>query len=361
MDSTPSSHWQDALEPQFVRRVTRPLWQAGITNSQMTNTIFGRSDRIYNRLSLLTQQMQRWGRNSTLQPEQVPIVYAQPAYKAMENSSTQPAPSSQLSSLESITTNSSSSSQASASSVPIVTPNPVSSELGTSKAMPLQAKFEISSARSQRLSTVENTWITNKLPVVPAQSVVSPTSRIATSNAVNDVLKSDKQEHIHSAAIPSTPHTAHSATVADPRSLIVKPSPPQTPTITQETSLPGNPLPVVSAQLVAHSQPMVPLSFSSSTAVGDRKGFSQSIFSTQTVIPSSENEFSRTQETIVSTTGQASQAYSSPFIKTEVSQSTASSQSIDLETVIAKVERRLLRRLVVESERRGQNRWGLRS
>ncbi|HLP87143.1 MAG TPA: hypothetical protein VK184_00855 [Nostocaceae cyanobacterium] len=85
-----SSNWQDALNNRLVNRLTRPLYQPGMMKMGMSQGIVNRCDRFLNRLSLLSQQMQRWGNNNTLSSESVPIVYAQPVSLPQTANNSQP-------------------------------------------------------------------------------------------------------------------------------------------------------------------------------------------------------------------------------------------------------------------------------
>lgn len=77
-----SSNWQDSLDRSLVNRLTRPLRQPGMMKMGMSQRIINRCDRFLQRLPLLSQQMQRWGKTSTLSSDSVPIIYAQPALLA---------------------------------------------------------------------------------------------------------------------------------------------------------------------------------------------------------------------------------------------------------------------------------------
>ena len=68
--------WQDALNPQLTQRLLRPLICPGVIPDTLAMAIFERSRRFKQRLSLLQQFQQRWGKQSTLQVPDVPIVYA---------------------------------------------------------------------------------------------------------------------------------------------------------------------------------------------------------------------------------------------------------------------------------------------
>ena len=69
--------WQDAINPKFINRLLRPLVCPGVIPDTLAVSIFERSQRFKQRLSLMHQFQQRWGRQSTLQLPDVPIVYAQ--------------------------------------------------------------------------------------------------------------------------------------------------------------------------------------------------------------------------------------------------------------------------------------------
>ena len=79
-----SSNWQDSINHRLVHRLTRPLRQPGMMQMAMSQRIINRCDRFLNRLPLLNQQMQRWGKTNTLSSEYVPIVFAQPISLSQE-------------------------------------------------------------------------------------------------------------------------------------------------------------------------------------------------------------------------------------------------------------------------------------
>ncbi|PSB34412.1 hypothetical protein [Stenomitos frigidus] len=71
------SPWQNALNPQLTQRLLRPLVCPGVIPDTLAAAIFERSRQFKQRLSLLHQFQQRWGRQSALQVPDTPIVYAQ--------------------------------------------------------------------------------------------------------------------------------------------------------------------------------------------------------------------------------------------------------------------------------------------
>jgi hypothetical protein len=132
---------------------------------------------------------------------------------------------------------------------------------------------------------------------------------------------------------------------------------------TQSARLATNPLPTIAAQSITPSPLMTPLLLANSGVERDRKEVPNPVYLPQTSRPELENGFPKVQAIAGSSLIPTSQTYVSPFAENQSNQtvSTPQQQAVDLEVMAAKVERRLLRRLVVESERRGQNRWGLRS
>ncbi len=78
MSSSEPSTWENSLNPQLVRRLASPLSQPGIANHHMATEIVERSQSFANRLPLLDQQMQRWMSITEVRSQHTPIVYAQP-------------------------------------------------------------------------------------------------------------------------------------------------------------------------------------------------------------------------------------------------------------------------------------------
>lgn len=69
--------WQTSLDSTFLARLLRPLVAPGIISADLAEQIFGRSHQLHQRLSLLHQCHQRWSNQASLQPLDIPIVYAQ--------------------------------------------------------------------------------------------------------------------------------------------------------------------------------------------------------------------------------------------------------------------------------------------
>jgi hypothetical protein len=69
--------WEDALDQRLAERLMRPVSQPGVIDPQMARSILARSHHLRDRLSLLAQQQQRWSGVHLLKPGDTPIVYAQ--------------------------------------------------------------------------------------------------------------------------------------------------------------------------------------------------------------------------------------------------------------------------------------------
>ncbi|BAY14137.1 hypothetical protein [Calothrix sp. NIES-2098] len=61
--STQNKTWQDALDPQLTWRLRRPLVQPGAIGSRLARAVLSRTQRVSNRLPLLTKLIQPWIHN----------------------------------------------------------------------------------------------------------------------------------------------------------------------------------------------------------------------------------------------------------------------------------------------------------
>lgn len=130
--------WQDALDSHLTRRLIRPLVQPGVMDGRMARVIIARSQRLNNRLPLLTQ-LQGRGVARNLSPEQIPIVYAQPLSREASTNS--------------------------ASSIPIDMPQPQAN-----KPPVVQAKF----ARSNKSSSNITPSLERSPSVVQSSKLTTP-------------------------------------------------------------------------------------------------------------------------------------------------------------------------------------------
>ncbi|WP_426589792.1 hypothetical protein [Dapis sp. BLCC M229] len=229
-----SSNWQDSLDDRLVNRLTRPLHQPGMIKWAMSQGIMNRCDRILNRVPLLSQQMGRWGNNTTVSYDPVPIVYAEPVSSPKQEemgtgtdnvqmsnqSKNHPSvpiiqrkeDSSQVKSVQkdnktidvqNLTDLSSSNfsgettpslsletetnqTSISPSEISVVSPQPISEELANTSEMPLEAKFIDSSTpqfnqNTSSASSQEETKIIN-------QTAISPSERLRVSSQISEDL-----------------------------------------------------------------------------------------------------------------------------------------------------------------------------
>jgi hypothetical protein len=70
--------WQEVLDPRLTERLLRPLVRPGRIDSQMSSAIIARYQRLNNRLPLLAQLNRPQTDGVGFQTEALPIVYAQP-------------------------------------------------------------------------------------------------------------------------------------------------------------------------------------------------------------------------------------------------------------------------------------------
>ncbi|MBD2341683.1 hypothetical protein H6G64_32610 [Calothrix sp. FACHB-156] len=75
---TNQQSWEKSLDPQLMQRLMRPLLQPGVFDRHLANVIIGRSQLLHQQLPLLADFTKRHSSMRDLHTEQVPIVYAQP-------------------------------------------------------------------------------------------------------------------------------------------------------------------------------------------------------------------------------------------------------------------------------------------
>jgi hypothetical protein len=88
--------WQEVLDPRLTERLLRPLVRPGRMDAQMSPSIMARYQRLSNRLPLLTKLNRPQTDEAGFQTEALPIVYAQPLPLNVASDSS-PAPSGQTS------------------------------------------------------------------------------------------------------------------------------------------------------------------------------------------------------------------------------------------------------------------------
>ena len=227
-----SSNWQDSLDQRLVSRLTRPLRQPGMMKMAMSQRIINRCDRFLQRLPLLSQQMQRWGKTSILSSDYVPIVYAQPISLARgqgiesreekfqptvpQNKSSIPLIQRKVDSSQALPTqtdhktDSSGSNFAdettpslssetqinqsfiSSSDIPVITPQPISEELAETSEMQLQTEFRdsdtTSNQRSQLNQNTPSPFIQDEITEINQSSISSSDIPVITPQPISEEL-----------------------------------------------------------------------------------------------------------------------------------------------------------------------------
>ncbi len=79
LSSTSERDWQAAIDPALYQRLVRPLEQPGVIRFDLARQIWGRSQKLHDRLPLL-QQLQRRQPPEKVTGGTVPIVYAQASW-----------------------------------------------------------------------------------------------------------------------------------------------------------------------------------------------------------------------------------------------------------------------------------------
>ncbi|MGB7442559.1 MAG: hypothetical protein WA919_15960 [Coleofasciculaceae cyanobacterium] len=429
------SNWQDSLNQGLVKRLTRPLRQPGMMKMAMSQRIISRCDRFLNRLPLLNQQMQRWGNTSTLSADAVPIVYAQPVSLTPEqgiqskesnfqSNTSQNLPSvpiiqrkvdsSQALNLKQVesaivpeqqqdlsSSNFSEQTTPSLSSEnPVVSPQPISSEI------PLQAQFIDSVAPSPNPSPSQEEEKTsiNQISLSASENlVVSPQPISSETQLSQEFASTSKQplpiiqakrqnssllssslpivNSINSLASPKQTQQGNyseNINLSQPENLATQISSTDSPIVTAQpltsqidlneeyVSLARNQL---NHQNISQQQINKTQNIASLPVVTVASPINSSLKPQSLPLPLANNSPSSNSTSqqpnsskpnqIISNNNSSSspRIVTNPSLPTETSVSSMTNQSkakIDVNAIASKVERKLMRRLVIESERRGK-------
>jgi hypothetical protein len=376
-----STNWQDSLDVRLVNRLHRPLRQPGLMKMAMGENIINRCDRFLNRLPLLSQQMQRWGNTSISTSDSVPIVYAQPVSTTeqqetgtnlVSQQSSVPPIQRKVDSATSSNTSSNLSNQItsplplqtqinqtsiSSSEIPIVSPQITSEAFTNISEVPLQAKYNSSSPNYQAQSGSENTQplinhsVNNNISDRNQQTdvssskipIVSP-QLISNNSSFTEILNISEQ------SLPTIQLKQQNFSQPSPSISIVHPLntvPITAQPLQNRKNLINNhqnitPLPLVptipSANSTLISQPL-PLSLTKSPVLSNHTN-NQTHSSNPNPFPSPKiiTNSELTKQTSISTT----------------TNHTNQNSNLDIDTIATQVERKIMRRIVIESERRGK-------
>ena len=389
-----SSNWQDSLNHRLVNRLTRSLRQPGMMKMGMSQRIINGCDRFLNRLPLLNQQMQRRGNTNNIKSDVVPMVYAQPVSSAKEqgiesrehNFNSQPSvshnqpsvpiiqrkldPSQSLGvkpvknaiisenkksnkitpslSLEAQTNQN----PVSSSEIPLFSPQNISEELLANEEVSLIKEF--TNISEQPLPIIEAkqqnySLSASSLPVAnPLNSLFS--SKQTLEDNYSDNINSKTQENLVS-QIDST-----NFPIATTQPLISQVNLTELEISTNVSNSKNNQNQSTSSlPLVSIKSPI------NSTLRTEPLPLTQANNSSSLNSISHQSNLSK-QNSKVSNKDSSSypRVFASPLSPTETSVSSKTDQvnsKIDVDTLANLVERKLMRRLVIESERKGKLRW----
>lgn len=396
--------WENAINRQLQQRLLRPLLQPGLINtSKLARTIILRSQSLSERLPLLAQINQRWSSVRTQAVNDIPLVYAQ-SLPSQDNSVKTP---------NSLAGSSRTNLQV-AKANPLSTPGNIGENFnlletapvvkGQSRSIPtVQAKFTsdnqsnlISQARQTDLSLSKegNQKSTDVFPGIQEsgnlEKVLSPNYSVDLININRNIylekildqelpLISAKLDlPLQSPDILSLSYLGDSVENNSRKSELplVKITTESNFTPTERTALLLNQISVDQALMSEDSQPLViknlvsswqgldtelllpiaPLKSYKTVAANEREDLVNKQYN---LGEKSKNQ--KTYEVAIARTVTHTASNNSTRLPIQT-QETFSTQTdtknqIDLDSLANKVERKLMRRLAIESERRGQKRW----
>ena len=364
------SNWQDSLNTSLVNRLNRPLNQPGMMKMSMSQRIINRCDRLLNRLPLLGQQMQRWGNVNTAVSNDVPIVYAQPvslakeqnAQAILQNQSSVPIiqrkeDNSQpgiIKSVNNITIsenitpslgleNQLNETSISSSQMPVISSQPISEEFTETGEMPLledftntyQQQFPIVQIKQQNYSLSSS-----HLPVTNPLNNFTSSKQTQLENNYENINFSNKENSVTDIFLTNLPIVATQPSTDKINSTKKEISS----NINYSNSQNNYNLPVVPI-----ISPIIPPEKPQSLPLTKNSSSSQIINNSQ---PNLSNHNSSAPPKVLPLPSSPTETIVSPL----ANQSNSTNANIDVDTIVNQVERKLMRRLVIESERRGKTR-----
>lgn len=350
-----SPNWQTALDLNLVQRLMRPLHQPGAISPDLGNAIIARLERMTNHLPLLVQFAQRQA--GVFQTDQIPIVYAQPSDSIQVVSSdseefAEPSTIIQANLISNITLTHSTF-KTSQFNLDSQNSSIVFTQLSQS------ASFQVPNRLNQLFQFNSQNFAASISPSSQPNSQINQFNIVQTKSAFITTPTST-QEQI-------TWRAAQNATAIEPHSLEMR-------SVQQAT--PTEPLRSPSEELTLRSPQMPPL-----PVVSVRSGLDAS-----TPIAGGRSKLHLNERAIATplifthgnaapTPGQPTSSFPShspsdfrephrtrpePHFSAsfnETASSDAPKTPLNIDALTTQVERKLMRRLVIESERRGQTRW----
>ena len=353
-----SPNWQTALDLNLVRRLMRPLHQPGAISPDLGNAIIARIERMTNHLPLLVQFAQR--QPGVFQPDQIPIVYAQSSNLIQVVNShsevfTEPSTVIQAKLISNITLINSTSDATQlnldSQNSPIIFTQLLQD---TSSQVPsaLNQLFQSNSqsfAASVSPSSQPDSQI-NRFNIVQAKST-SITAPISIEEQMTWRLAQNATAiELHSSDLQSVQG-------ATPPKSLRPPSEELTLRSSQRKPIP--PLPVVSVRLgIDASTPIV--DGRSKSHLNERAIATPLIFTHANATPTPRQPTSSFPSQSPSDFREPYRTRLEPHFSaslTETASSDAPKTPLNIDALTTQVERKLMRRLVIESERRGHTRW----
>jgi hypothetical protein len=367
--------WQESLDSQFLQRLLRAL-HPGVLNDTIAQDILRRTERMTNRLPLLITLMQRQAGLAMAEGNAIPIVYAQPPERVRVNSETPLPPGQpqsqplkviqakmiQPSAINPIVPPIERSIASPSPAVPF--PNPISAAIPTVdrpivSATPRAPAINSSPAIAPQLASKSDSISRDFLsqPTIAQaksiqKSIVTEKVSFSSSPSIQNTINSFSQNVADAIAPDSRP-------VIQPRSLPsqktiqnISYSNPQiysssvTSTINRSSN---SPLTIVSISSGAspprhNTNPQTPRSFPASSM--DQPAMPMRVAEPLRNSPETSSEQQIPTQAIPA---KIIELLSPPTPPLAISQ-----PQIDVEALVNQVERKMMRRLVVERERRGQ-------
>jgi hypothetical protein len=388
----------DIFDPKLLQRLTRPLVQPGVISPRMARGIILRAQRFASRLPLLAIA-QRHYNVAELKTEQLPIVYAQSRQDETQTASgislgtNADAQKSQPDASQTTVVQAKFASAKSPASLPV---NPdtqpvILQQQNPTNTRPLSSSLPLHSVPDQ------GNLASQSLPIVYAQSRQDETQ---TASGISLGANADAQKSQTEASQPMVVQ-AKFASAKSPASLTVNPD--TQPVVPQEqnptntlplsssiplrsvpiqSNLASQSLPIVYAQsrqdaavktlinivsteeaIATPNQPSPPRKLVvRETRINSVKSNTPLVFSSPPAIaPQASQELPNTtieEFSTISMNPERSpvtfQSPPNPNLRSQVNHSNNLAPQIDIDTLAAKIERKLMRKLIVENERRGR-------
>jgi len=396
-----SLNWQDSLNSQLLQRLVLLGQQPGIIKQDIGQKIIDRCDRFLNLLPLLSQYLQRWQGLNEMSVDSVPIVYALPALRESENNEiftvneVNNLASNTEKTIQTKTESSQTPSAASndltekrepniANSI-VIQPSTVN-EIAPAIEMPLVTNSEsleaIATSSNQTYSLINNSF--KKEDPLPIAKIIDRNSNFSERKylIVNPLLQENSskllsenksiQQRPLSLPISSTNSSLINDYENTKQTLNRSLKEPITEEFLEDLIILAQvkiKLPVVKnshqypSENIQNQLPIPPFSSSKMPrinvkTVGDRPAIAAPLplASRSPSLPSSANFDVPRQSPQQSPEVPKVFAASSPPTETRISPMQTTPPKINLEAIADQVERKIMRRLVIESERRGQKR-----